>query len=138
MSLYETMKADMLSARKTKDTETKNVLSVLLGTFETEAKNGTEITTEHIVRTVKKLIKANIETGNVEENKLIQKYVPVAILDSELKSMCENAVIGFVGVNGNVSMRNMGEILKDLNAHYPGKIDNKAASGFLKTFILQK
>ena len=137
MSLYITIKADALQARKQRDTATATSLTTLIGELETFAKNaGRELTDADVTAFVQKTLKnvdevlrlASQESSSyltaVDERKLFEKYLPQQLTTDELKSLIDDYV--------EAGAKNVGDVMKLLKANYNGQYDGAAASTILK------
>ena len=127
--LADKIKADMLTARKARDTFTVKALSTLYGEVEGIAKKKNEpISDELVVATVKKFL-ANLkesegQTGRLDllgairsEIELLEQYVPQQMDEDELRALltAENPA-------------NIGAAMQFLKANYAGLYDGKMAS----------
>lgn len=137
MSLYLTIKADALQARKQRDTATATSLTTLIGELETFAKNaGREPTDADVTAFVQKTLKnvdevmrlASQESSSyltaVDERRLFEKYLPTQLTADELKSLIDNYV--------EAGATNVGDVMKLLKTNHNGQYDGATASSLLK------
>lgn len=137
MSLYITVKADALQARKQRDTATATSLTTLIGELETFAKNaGREPTDADVVTFVQKTLKnvdevlrlASMETSAyltaVEERKLFEKYLPKQLSTDELQELIDSYI--------KAGATNVGSVMKLLKTNHNGQYDGSQAATILK------
>lgn len=137
MSLYITIKAAALQARKQRDTATATSLTTLIGELETFAKNtGREPTDADVTALVQKTLKnidevlrlASQESSSyltaVEERKLFEKYLPKQLTTAELQSLIDSYV--------EAGAKTVGDVMKLLKTNHNGQYDGAAASALLK------
>lgn len=137
MSLYITLKADALQARKQRDTATATSLTTLIGELETLAKNsGREPTDADVTAFVQKTLKnvdevlrlASQESSAyltaVEERKLFEKYLPKQLTTAELQSLIDSYV--------EAGAKTVGDVMKLLKTNHNGQYDGATASTLLK------
>ena len=131
--LKEKIMADRMLAMKNGDTETKNVLSVLLGDiYRYISKDPTD---EQVLKGIKKLIDSNILVGNdasLSENKILEKYLPQLMSTDELTLLIEKIIKD----NLYSGMKDMGKIMKILSTEYASKYDGVVASGIVKKLLV--
>jgi len=134
--LLDTIKADMLTARKERNSEAVKVYTTLYGELELiSKKNGTAITDELVVSTVKKFI-SNLDTNldNVTstvqidaikfEMAILEKYVPAQLTEQKL-----------LEIVSALNPSNMGEAMGHLKTNYSGQYDGKVASQVVKGYL---
>jgi len=125
----ENVKALQIEARKAKDTVKANILTLVIGEYETLNKRGSGA---GVVQIAKKLIKANEDSlshkGDDEtlkkENEVLDSLVPKQMSEKELRDVIEDA-----------KLLNIGQIMKMLNSEYKGQFDGKLASKIAKEYI---
>ena len=130
------IKADMLTARKARDTEAVKAFSTLVGEIELIGKKaGNVINDELVIATVKKFIvnlKENLEHTESPKGKadvgteieLLEVYLPTQMTESELQDII-----------ANLEPANMGEAMKHLKDCYTGLYDGKLASQVVKGWL---
>ena len=147
MSLLETIKKDLIEARKAKNMLASAVLSTLYSEATMVGKNdgNRETADSEVVAKVKAFIKNIDETvkslpeGHSQstelgkEKELLQKYLPKQMSEEELKNS-----ISEIGIAYEKSMKSMGKIMGELKTRYDGTYDGKIASALVKTFLSEK
>jgi len=127
------LKAERISAMKEKNTIKKNILSTLIGEIERENKSGNgDLSETKIMKIIKKMVDNNITTGDFEENKYIDIYLPKMLSDEDL----ETIISKIISDNNLEGMKAMGVIMKNLNQNYAGQFDGKNASIISKKLLL--
>lgn len=96
--------------------ETRNVLGVLLSEID-RVPNPSKVTDEDCYKAVRFMMKSNIETGNLEENKLLEIFLPVSLSEDEIKKIISD---------NNFS--NIGECMKFFKENHPQKYDGSVVS----------
>ncbi len=137
MSLYITIKADALQARKQRDAATATSLTTLIGELETFSKNaGREPTDADVVAFVQKTLKnvdevlrlASQESSSyltaVDERKLFEKYLPKQLTADELANIIDSYV--------EAGMNTVGDVMRLLKTNHNGEYDGAVASALLK------
>ena len=147
MSLLETIKKDLIEARKAKNMLASAVLSTLYSEATMVGKNAgnRETADSEVVAKVKAFIKNIDETvkslpeGHSQstelgkEKELLQKYLPKQMSEEELKNS-----ISEIGIAYEKSMKSMGKIMGELKTRYDGTYDGKIASALVKTFLSEQ
>lgn len=145
MSLITQIKEKNLSARIQKLAFISNLLTTLIGEAEMIGKNdGNRAPTDaEVLALIRKFVKNNVETITalnsdlddyrvlllVQENKLLEKYLPKQLDSDELVS----AVRSIIGeLRATSSPANMGAVMKILKERFEGQYDGKAASMIIK------
>jgi len=122
------IKKERLIAMKNKENIKKNVLGVLLGELDRVDKDPTK---EQIIKTIKKIIDANIEVGSeitLKENEILQKYMPQLLSNSELEIIINTQI----SYNEYKGIKDMGKIMGFLSSNYIGQYDGKKASEIIR------
>lgn len=130
------IRADMLTARKARDTEAVKAFSTLVGEIELIGKKpGNVINDELVIATVKKFI-ANLEETLVHltdavrgrdvetEIGLLGVYLPTQLTEEQILE----AIVFFQPAN-------MGVAMKHLKEAYTGRYDGKLASQVVKSWL---
>lgn len=135
--LYETLSADLLSARKEKNSSKANLLSTLKGECMTKQKSAPAdkpFTDEDVLGVVKKSIKnlkANLELPNLsddarkgfeQELAWLEVYTPKMMGEAELTQAIRSVLI-----NSDTDKPNVGFIMKELKNRYAGQYDGAMA-----------
>lgn len=97
--LYNKLKSDFLSARKSKDQVLKDLLSTLIGELSTDEKDGTVITDEIVIKKLKVYInnidsffdKCNEQAKIVAtlEREYLSSLVPAQLTESEITELVQ-------------------------------------------------
>ena len=136
MLLFTALKQDRMKARRTHETLVSNILTVLLGELETNAKrDGTEVTDDMVIKTATKFIKSNNETMQLTEsssttvtlkaeNSVLNNYLPKQLTESELRVIITD-----------INASNIGVVMKELKMNYPGQYDGRMASIIAKEIV---
>ena len=122
------IKKDRMNAMKNKEEVKKTILGVLLGELD---QIGKDVSDEEVLKTIKKLIKSNMEVGSentLKENDILEKYMPTILKKEEL----ENIVDQQISENGYSKMKDMGKIMSYLSTNYTSRYDGKRASEIVK------
>lgn len=136
MNITEVKKMRMI-AKKEKDTVAANILTLVVGEYETSEKRGE---TPDIVKIATKLKKSNTEVlglmkANREVNASnIQKLTQENVVLTQLlpKQMTEDELINAIGKSG---ANNIGMVMKFLGANYPNQYDKQLASKLAKDLL---
>lgn len=137
MTLLQTIKTDLISARKSKDTITTNVLTTLIGEAEAIGKNNgnRETTDAEVIALVKKFTNNIMETLKVldsndsrvivlvSEKKILKQYLPQQLTVDELTAIIQSIVTEL-----NASKKDMGKVLGKLKQQYAGQYDGALAA----------
>jgi len=136
--LYQTLKEDLLTARKAKDMKTRAILAPLLSECEAVGKKELrEPTSAEVNAVVQKFLKGarqNLELvpGNTEitfEISVYERYLPKQLNSIELRSIVQALVDANDGVN-------MGQVMAHLKNNYGGMYDGKVASSIVREILM--
>jgi len=145
--ILEKIKADNLTARKSKDKFTSGILTTLIGEIEMVGKNaGNRAPTDaEAVKVITKFQKGTKENINLimkrentrgiialeDEFSLYEKYLPKQFDEDELHLKISK-IINDISAT---SMKDMGNIMKTLKERYAGLYDGKLASKLIKEIL---
>jgi uncharacterized protein YqeY len=144
--LIKQIKADQLTARKTRQGVKTSILTTLLGELETDSKSkgGGEITDEKVLAKIKKFLKGIDEVVSLTEIGsekhatglleviILESYLPKQFSEDELKE----AILACILSKGIERLpKNMGVVMKELKSEYDGKYDGKMASQIVKHIL---
>lgn len=101
--------------------ETRIVLGVLLSEID-RGFNPSQVTDEDCYKAIRFMMKANIETGNLEENKLLEIFLPASLSESEIKQIIQDQSFGSIG-----------ECMKFFKENYPQRYDGGQVSKIFNT-----
>lgn len=128
---YEDLKKKRMLSRK--DKIRYNILTVLLGEYETKLK-GSNPKDADVVSIAKKFIKNNKEVLAIKEDetlleeiKVLEEFLPKQLTGAELSAIIAEA-----------DKDSLGDIMKYLNQSFKGQFDSKTASELAKEFISYK
>jgi uncharacterized protein YqeY len=131
MTLKEQINADFMIAFKAKQMEKKNFLSVVKGEIQNEESRSGGVTDESVMSILKKMEKSLKQTNTEEslkELEYIKPYLPKMMSEEEI----ETIIKGYYNDNGISTMPDM---MKEFNANYKGKADNKVVSSIINKII---
>jgi len=136
MSLTDLINSDLVSAMKSKDTVTLNVLRVLKGEIqrnEQTSKGKVDLSDDDIIKIVKKMVDNINEIGeSLGDIDIISKYLPQQMSESDII----NKVISLIEINSYSSIKDMGKIMTYFNRNYSGQYDGKFLSEVVKSQLL--
>ena len=149
MSLLLQIKKDQLKSRKEKDKLKSEVLTTLISEAQMIGKNdGNRETTEiEIVQLIKKYIKTNEETQDAvaqrnaseqtvqrlkDEKQILESYLPEQLDEDELNWAIDDIIEKLTEIEGTLSKRHMGLIMKELMVRHEGRLDGKIASNLVR------
>lgn len=135
MTIIQKMKAELLSARKTKNSSLVTLYSTLIGELEAIGKNNgnRETTDDEAVRHLKKWvsnidstisIRGGVATELLREKQVCMQYLPATMTTEQLTDAVKTA-ISEVG-------NKQGIVMKMLKDKYPNMYDGKEASAIFK------
>jgi uncharacterized protein YqeY len=137
MSLTDLINSDLVSAMKSKDTVTLNVLRVLKGEIqrnEQTSKGKVDLSDDDVIKIVKKMIDNINETGeSLGDVDVISKYLPQQMSESDII----NKVIALIEINCYSSTRDMGKIMGYFSKNHSGQYDGKFLSEVVKSQLLE-
>jgi uncharacterized protein len=129
MTLHEKINEDMISAMKSRDQETLNILRVVKGEF---GRVGKDLTDDQAIPIIRKMVENAKDLGNHGEIMILDKYLP-QMLGENLITLLVNEIIQINGFSGIQDMgKVMGEIKKLPSA---AQIDGKIASQIVKELL---
>lgn len=144
--LKDRLRADMIASMKAKEADTTKVLRAVLAAITTEEVSGEaahELTAEQELAVVTKQVRQRRDSaeayaaGNrqdlaateLAEAEILQVYLPQQLSDDELHSLVEDEV---AAVGGEVTMKQMGQIIKAVNAKASGRADGGRVAAAVK------
>lgn len=143
--LKDRLRADMTTAMKARDKQTTQVLRAALTAIQTEEVSGAahELTEDQELAIVTKQVRQRRDSAKeytkggredlaateTAEAEILQAYLPAPLSDEEL----ENLVTEEIAAAGeDVSMKQMGQIIKAVNARAEGRADGGKIAGLVK------
>lgn len=140
----ETLKADLLKARKEKNAVTSALLTTLLSDIQKKAKDELrEVTNDDFLSTIKKFVKgvnqaiedcAKVGRDSTQlkiELAILMEYLPKQLEAESLKGEIYKIIVGLE----DQSAKAMGTVMKELKAKFDGQFDNKTASMLVKSML---
>ncbi len=135
MGLKEQINADLVTAMKTKDATSLNVLRVLKGEIQRseQSSNGkVEVSDADIIKLIKKSIDGINETGGDQsEIAVLEKYMPKQMTEFEIQLAVTSLILG----NNYNSPKDMGKIMAYFNQNHAGQYDGKLLSEVVKNLL---
>lgn len=137
MTLKERINADFMLAFKAKEMERKNFLGVVKGEIQNEEgrKNGRPVTSDDMVMTILKKMEKSLTQTNTKESlnelEYIKPYLPKMMEAEDIETI-------ILGYSNDKGLSNMGDMMKEFNANFKGKADNKLVSSIINKVIATK
>lgn len=131
MTLQEQVKADIITAMKSKETDKVSILRVISGELSTNSKKPVEdrVDEQHILR---KLSKNAHVMGNDFELEIINDYLPKMLDENQTKVI----VSDIINDNGYSTMKDMGKVMGAIKQlPTASQIDGKIASRIVKELL---
>ena len=137
MTLKERINADFMLAFKAKEMERKNFLGVVKGEIQNEEgrKNGRPVTSDDMVMTILKKMEKSLTQTNTKESlnelEYIKPYLPKMMEAEDIETI-------ILGYSNDKGLSNLGDMMKEFNANFKGKADNKLVSSIINKVIATK
>lgn len=143
--LKNKIRADLTTAMKAREKERTGTLRMLLAAIQTEETSGSkhELTDEDVLKVIAREIKKRRESAEVyaeagrseladaetNEANILAEYQPKQLDDDELAALVAEAVVQVKAELGeDVSMKQMGQVMKLATAQAAGRADGKRLS----------
>ncbi|WP_432560524.1 GatB/YqeY domain-containing protein [Granulicoccus sp. GXG6511] len=143
--LKDRLRADMIASMKAKEADTTKVLRAVLAAITTEEVSGDqahELTDAQVQAVVTKQVRQRRDSAEayaaagrqdladveLAEAEILQVYLPAQLSDEELTAMVETEV----AAAGEVTMKQMGQIIKAVNAKAAGRADGGRVAAAVK------
>lgn len=143
--LKDRLRADMIASMKAKQADTTKVLRAVLAAITTEEVSGDEahaLTAEQEQAVITKQVRqrrdsaqayaagGRRELADVElsEAELLQGYLPAQLTEAELAAMVDTEI----AAAGDVTMKQMGQIIKAVDAKAAGRADGGTIATLVK------
>lgn len=143
--LKNKIRADLTTAMKAREKERTGTLRMLLAAIQTEETSGSkhELTDEDVLKVIAREIKKRRESAEVyaeagrseladaetNEANILAEYQPQQLDDDELAALVAEAVVQVKAELGeDVSMKQMGQVMKLATAQAAGRADGKHLS----------
>jgi uncharacterized protein YqeY len=124
MTIQEQIKNDMVQSMKEKNTELRDFLRVVMAEFAREKFQ--EVPDEKALSILKKLFANATELNNDSEVRMLEKYLPKMLEETQIRVLIEGIIIskGFSG------MQDMGKVMQEIkklpfSAQINGAISSK-------------
>jgi uncharacterized protein len=141
MAIVEQIKADMLDAMRAKEKERVGALRLLLSELQKAAKEGPDDEVTVLRRERKRRVEAacafregareDLAAGEEAEAEIISAYLPAELSDQELTEIVERVV----GETGASSVKDMGNVMKQVMAIAGSRADGKRVSGLVRAAL---
>lgn len=151
--LKDTLRADLTTAMKARDKATTTVLRSALaaiGVAEVAGESAAELTADQEqaivtkeVRKRKESAEAYTEAGRTEqaetelaEAEVLQRYLPKQLDDADLDALVAEEIAAVESQTGEKpTMRQMGQVMKGVNAKVAGRADGSAVAAKVKAAL---
>ena len=131
MSFLEQINADLKKAMLERDAVTRDTLRMVKSELLTLDNPDELAVLSRAVKSRRDSIKSYVEGGRQDladkeqaEIEVIERYLPKQLSEDEARE----AIAGIIGELGLSSKRELGTVMKELKARYPGQVDGKLAS----------
>ncbi|OYN93724.1 hypothetical protein B0O41_1507 [Propionibacteriaceae bacterium ES.041] len=145
--LKDRLRADMTTAMKARDKDTTKVLRAVLTAIQTEEVAGDEaheLDADAELKIVTKQVRQRRDSAaeytkggrqdladvELAEAEILQVYLPAPLTDDELAALVDAEV---AAAGPEVSMKQMGQIIKVVNARAAGRADGGKIAGLVKS-----
>jgi uncharacterized protein YqeY len=119
----------MISAMKSKNRETLELLRVVKGEF---GRVGKDLTDDQAIPVVRKMVENAKELGNENEVMILEKYLPQMLGEQQVKTL----VAGIINKNKFSGMQDMGKVMKEVKSlPSASQIDGKLASQITRDLL---
>ena len=131
MALLEQINADLKKAMLERDEVTRDTLRMIKSELLTLDNPDEIVVLSRAVKSRRDSIKSYVEGGRQDladkeqaEIEVIERYLPKQLSEDETRE----AISGIIEELGLSSKRELGQVMKELKARYPGQVDGKQAS----------
>ncbi len=131
MSLLEQINADLKKAMLARDEVTRDTLRMVKSELLTLDKPDDLAVLSRAVKSRRDSIKSYVEGGRQDladkeqaEIEVIERYLPKQLGEDEARE----AIASIVGELGVSSKKELGRVMKEIKARYPGQVDGRLAS----------
>ena len=131
MTVHETINEDMISAMKSRDRDTVELLRVVKGEF---GRVGKDLSDDQAVPIIRKMVENAKELGNHGEVEILKEYLPEMLGEFQIKTI----VGGIISKNKYQGMQDMGKVMSTIKNHpMSTRIDGKLASQITRELLTQ-
>ena len=131
MSFLEQINADLKKAMLERDAVTRDTLRMVKSELLTLDNPDELAVLSRAVKSRRDSIKSYVEGGRQDladkeqaEIEVIERYLPKQLSEDEARE----AIAGIIGELGLSSKKELGQVMKELKARYPGQVDGRLAS----------
>jgi uncharacterized protein YqeY len=131
MSLLEQINADLKKAMLERDAVTRDTLRMVKSELLTLDNPDELAVLSRAVKSRRDSIKSYVEGGRQDladkeqaEIEVIERYLPKQLSEDEARE----AIAGIIEELGLSSKKELGQVMKELKARYPGQVDGRLAS----------
>jgi len=131
MALLEQINADLKKAMLERDEVTRDTLRMIKSELLTLDNPDEIVVLSRAVKSRRDSIQSYVEGGRQDladkeqaEIEVIERYLPKQLSEDETRE----AITGIIEELGLSSKRELGQVMKELKARYPGQVDGKQAS----------
>lgn len=128
--IIKELRAELKKSILNKEETKKNLIRVIIGEAELEAKKpGKDVNDDNMITSILKSMLDNAEQmGNQEEMDIIAEFMPRMLTEEEIG----NEIDKLIEENSYSSMRDLGNITKSLKTQFGSTYDGKIASSIAK------
>lgn len=138
MALLEKLDADLKKAMLARDNVTRDTIRMLKSELHTLENPDELAVLSRAVKSRRDSIQSYIEGGRQDladkeqgEIEVIERYLPKQLDESEARE----AIAAIVQELGLSSPRELGQVMKEVKARYPGQVDGKVASSIARELL---
>lgn len=152
--LKDSIRADLKTSMKAKDKERTGTIRMLLAAIQAEETNGAkhDLTDEDVLKVIAREIKKRRESAEIyqtngrddlaaselAEVKVLEDYQPAQLSADELTKLVDDAISAVrEETDADVTMKQMGQVMKAATAKAAGRADGKRLSSAVKTRLAQ-
>lgn len=147
--LKKKIREDLTTSMKARDKDTTGTLRMLLSALTQEETTGAkhELTDEDVLRVIAREIKKRRESAEIytqngreeladvelKEASILEAYQPAQLSDEELDALIDDSIAEISQATGEeVTMKNMGQVMKAATGKAAGQVDGKRLSTAVK------
>jgi len=125
ITIQEKIGMDLKLAMIEKDDAKKSLLRVVIGEFN---RHGKIVDDAKATNILKGMLENATQQNNAVEIEIINDYLPKQLTTDQLSAV----ICSLIEDKGYSSVKDMGKIMADLKAEFPGRYDGKVASEYIK------
>jgi uncharacterized protein YqeY len=127
MKLQLQINADLKTSMLNKDSATRDLLRVVIGEINRNP-NSKEISDNVIITIMKKMRDDAIILNNMNEVKILERYLPTKLSDDAL----EASIVDIITINGYTTVKDLGKIMSELKIRHGQSFDGADAGRIAK------